>query len=53
MSMRRLERTRSCASGDEDVDRRAETFIANFYQQLRLERQISLEIQYYRSEEFF
>ncbi|XP_057957499.1 uncharacterized protein LOC131150661 [Malania oleifera] len=53
---RRLERARSYASAggssfsssDGDVDRKADMFIANFYRQLRLERQISLELRYYR-----
>ncbi|OIT31686.1 hypothetical protein A4A49_53601 [Nicotiana attenuata] len=31
---------------ENDIDRRAEVFIANFRRQLRLERQISLELRY-------
>ncbi|WMV40334.1 hypothetical protein MTR67_033719 [Solanum verrucosum] len=31
---------------EKDVDQRAEMFIANFRRQLRLERQISLELRY-------
>lgn len=31
---------------ENDVDKRAETFIANFRRQLQLERQISLELRY-------
>ncbi|XP_022987374.1 uncharacterized protein LOC111484948 [Cucurbita maxima] len=42
-----LQRTPSYASED-DVDKRAEAFIANFYRQLRIERQVSLELQYCR-----
>lgn len=30
----------------DDINRRADIFIANFYRQLQLERQISLELQY-------
>ncbi|KAJ4889426.1 Uncharacterized protein Rs2_29174 [Raphanus sativus] len=31
---------------DEDIDNKAEMFIANFYKQLKIERQISLELKY-------
>ncbi|GJN03662.1 hypothetical protein PR202_ga21133 [Eleusine coracana subsp. coracana] len=34
--------------GDEDIDRRAEEFIANFYRQLQMERQVSLQLRYVR-----
>ncbi|CAN8253080.1 unnamed protein product [Cochlearia groenlandica] len=34
-------------SSDEDIDKKAELFIANFYKQLKIERQISLELKYY------
>ncbi|GAB4853580.1 hypothetical protein Ancab_017771 [Ancistrocladus abbreviatus] len=43
--------TRSGLS-DEDIDKRAEMFIANFYHQLRLERQISLDLRYCRANSF-
>ncbi|EOA14212.1 hypothetical protein CARUB_v10027367mg [Capsella rubella] len=33
-------------SSDEDIDSKAEMFIANFYKQLQIERQISLELKY-------
>ncbi|CAL9243968.1 unnamed protein product [Arabidopsis halleri] len=33
-------------SSDEDIDNKAEMFIANFYRQLQIERQISLELKY-------
>ncbi|XP_010443437.1 PREDICTED: uncharacterized protein LOC104726305 [Camelina sativa] len=33
-------------SSDEDIDSKAEMFIANFYKQLKIERQISLELKY-------
>ncbi|XP_038879799.1 uncharacterized protein LOC120071543 [Benincasa hispida] len=50
-SSRGLQRTTSYASED-DVDKRAEAFIANFYRQLRIERQVSLELQYCRGNSF-
>ncbi|KGN65448.1 uncharacterized protein LOC101218317 [Cucumis sativus] len=50
-SSRGLQRTTSYASED-DVDSRAEAFIANFYRQLRIERQVSLELQYCRGNSF-
>ncbi|KAG2692128.1 hypothetical protein I3760_08G037800 [Carya illinoinensis] len=37
---------------EDDVDKRAEMFIANFHHQLRIERQISLELQYCRGNSF-
>ncbi|KAL5699232.1 hypothetical protein ACHQM5_030165 [Ranunculus cassubicifolius] len=43
-----LQRTSSYVS-DEDIDSKADMFIANFHRQLRLERQISLELQYCKS----
>ncbi|XP_022889426.1 uncharacterized protein LOC111404932 [Olea europaea var. sylvestris] len=46
-STRELQRTISYPSED-DIDKRADKFIANFYKQLQLERQISLELRYYR-----
>ncbi|KAL6893826.1 hypothetical protein ACP4OV_007924 [Aristida adscensionis] len=42
----------SPASGDDDVDRRAEEFIRNFYRQLRMERQVSLQLRYVRGNSF-
>ncbi|KAL4654621.1 hypothetical protein ACB092_01G393700 [Castanea dentata] len=46
-----IQRTMSFPSED-DVDKRAEMFIANFYRQLQIERQISLELQYCRGNSF-
>ena len=46
-----IQRTISCPSED-DVDKRADMFIANFYHQLQIERQISLELQYCRGNSF-
>jgi hypothetical protein len=40
-----LQRTISFPS-DDDINKRAEMFIANFRRQLRLERQISLQLRY-------
>ncbi|KAL8460196.1 hypothetical protein ACS0TY_031146 [Phlomoides rotata] len=54
-SSRTLQRTTSCPSSeviDDDIDRRADAFIANFYKQLRFERQISLQLRYYRGNTF-
>ncbi|KAJ1268682.1 hypothetical protein BS78_07G153400 [Paspalum vaginatum] len=36
------------AGDDDDIDQRAEMFIANFYRQLRMERQVSLQLRYVR-----
>ncbi|XP_020578758.1 uncharacterized protein LOC110023609 [Phalaenopsis equestris] len=36
----------SNASSIDDIDQRAENFIENFYRQLRMERQVSLELRY-------
>lgn len=49
-SARKLERASSSRYGsdEDDVDQRAEIFIDNFRRQLRLERQISLQLRYYR-----
>lgn len=41
---RALQRTISSPSDQEDIDKRAEMFIANFYNQLKMERQISLQL---------
>ncbi|CAL5005948.1 unnamed protein product [Urochloa decumbens] len=38
----------SGSPGDPDIDRRAEQFIANFYKQLQMERQVSLQLRYVR-----
>ncbi|KAG6587758.1 hypothetical protein SDJN03_16323, partial [Cucurbita argyrosperma subsp. sororia] len=51
ISWRGLQRTRSYASED-DVDMRAEAFIANFYHHLRIERQVLLDLQYCRRNSF-
>ncbi|KAL3623882.1 hypothetical protein CASFOL_032698 [Castilleja foliolosa] len=48
----RLERTMSYPSSEDDIDKRAEVFIAIFYKNLRYERQISLEVRYYRGNSF-
>jgi hypothetical protein len=45
---RNIQRATSFAS-DDDIDKRAEIFIANFRRQLRFERQVSLELSYCRS----
>ncbi|XP_022145292.1 uncharacterized protein LOC111014780 [Momordica charantia] len=49
-SMRRLERASSLRYGnaEDDVDKRSQIFIDNFLRRLRLERQISLQLRYYR-----
>lgn len=49
---RSLQRTISCPSSDDDIDKRAEMFIANFRRQLQLERQISLQLRYRREPSF-
>ena len=48
-SSRGLRRTISYPSSDQDdnIDQRAEMFIANFRRQLQMERQVSLELRYY------
>lgn len=46
-----LHRTISYPSED-DIDKRAEMFIANFHRQLQIERQISLELGYCRANSF-
>ncbi|KAJ4709334.1 DUF761 domain-containing protein [Melia azedarach] len=46
-----LHRTISYPSED-DIDKRAEIFIENFHKQLRIERQISLELGYCRANSF-
>ncbi|KAD4179908.1 hypothetical protein E3N88_28499 [Mikania micrantha] len=37
---------------EEDIDKRAELFIENFYKQLRYQRQVSLELRYKRGPSF-
>lgn len=46
-----LQRTTSFPEED-DIDRRAEMFITNFKRQLRMERQVSLELRYRRDNSF-
>ncbi|KAK6248085.1 hypothetical protein QUC31_019650 [Theobroma cacao] len=48
---RRLARTTSYLSED-DIDKRAEMFIANFHKQLQIERQVSLQLKYLRANSF-
>ncbi|CAD6265316.1 unnamed protein product [Miscanthus lutarioriparius] len=43
-----VQRPRVAGGGDDDIDQRAELFIANFYRQLRMERQVSLQLRYVR-----
>ncbi|OMP05665.1 hypothetical protein CCACVL1_01854 [Corchorus capsularis] len=50
-SSRRLSRTTSYPSED-DIDKRAEMFIANFHKQLQIERQVSLQLKYLRGNSF-
>ncbi|KQJ98512.1 uncharacterized protein LOC100846517 [Brachypodium distachyon] len=40
----------SSSSGDDDIDRRAEQFIANFYKHIQMERQVSLQLRYCRAD---
>ena len=49
-----LQRTVSYPSDhdQDDIDQRAEMFIANFRRQLQMERQVSLEVRYYRGNSF-
>ncbi|KAG6390592.1 hypothetical protein SASPL_148330 [Salvia splendens] len=49
-SSRSLQRTISYQSSDDDVDTKADAFIANFYKQLQFERQISLELRYCKAD---
>ncbi|XP_041022460.1 uncharacterized protein LOC121263563 [Juglans microcarpa x Juglans regia] len=51
-SFRGVQRAKSFAYSDDDVDRRADIFIANFRRQLRFERQISLELRYCNGRSF-
>ncbi|GMN52092.1 hypothetical protein TIFTF001_021244 [Ficus carica] len=47
-----LQRTISYPSDQDDIDQKAEMFIANFRKQLQMERQVSLELRYYRGNSF-
>ncbi|PWA99820.1 hypothetical protein CTI12_AA003280 [Artemisia annua] len=47
-----LQRTTSFPE-EEDVDKKAELFIANFYRQLKMERQVSLQLRYRRDSTSF
>ncbi|KAH7544645.1 hypothetical protein FEM48_Zijuj01G0007700 [Ziziphus jujuba var. spinosa] len=48
-----LQRTMSYPSDqDYDIDQRAEMFINNFRRQLQIERQVSLELRYFRGNSF-
>ncbi|KAG6388472.1 hypothetical protein SASPL_149899 [Salvia splendens] len=49
-SSRSLQQTVSYQSSDDDVDTKADAFIANFYKQLQFERQISLKLRYCRAD---
>jgi hypothetical protein len=40
----------SSPAGDDDIDRRAELFIANFYRHNQMERQVSLQLRYCRAD---
>ncbi|KAK8482473.1 hypothetical protein V6N13_060350 [Hibiscus sabdariffa] len=48
----RLARTTSYQSEEDDIDKRAEMFIANFHRQLGIERQVSLQLKYLRGNSF-
>ncbi|CAM0883756.1 unnamed protein product [Alopecurus aequalis] len=47
-SSRASEDAESSPVGDQDIDRRAELFIANFYKHIQMERQVSLQLRYCR-----
>ncbi|MFS7918217.1 hypothetical protein Hanom_Chr03g00198221 [Helianthus anomalus] len=47
----RVDRTKSFRE-EEDIDKRAEMFIDNFYRQLRYQKQVSLELRYARNRSF-
>ncbi|KAL3643040.1 hypothetical protein CASFOL_013855 [Castilleja foliolosa] len=51
-SAKSLSRTISYPISEDDVDKKADAFIANFYKQLQIERQVSLELRYYRGNSF-
>ncbi|KAM7268039.1 hypothetical protein ACFE04_010205 [Oxalis oulophora] len=44
--------SRSSSSSEDDIDKRADIFISNFRRQLRYERQVSLELRYFRVNSF-
>ncbi|KAI3811413.1 hypothetical protein L1987_21135 [Smallanthus sonchifolius] len=46
-----LQRTTSFPEED-DIDKRADMFISNFYRQLKMERQVSLQLRYRRDASF-
>lgn len=46
-----LQRTTSFPEED-DIDKRADMFISNFYRQLKMERQVSLQLRYKRDTSF-
>ncbi|KAL3746079.1 hypothetical protein ACJRO7_015089 [Eucalyptus globulus] len=49
-SRQELQRTMSCLlSSEDDIDKRVDMFISNFHRQLRMERQISLQLRYCRA----
>ncbi|KAL5973985.1 hypothetical protein ACLOJK_030645 [Asimina triloba] len=41
-----IQRTRSDASSSDDIDKRADIFIASFYKHIQMERQVSLQLRY-------
>ncbi|KAG2579140.1 uncharacterized protein LOC120680217 [Panicum virgatum] len=43
-------RSPASSAGNDDIDQHAEQFIANFYQQLQMERQVSLQLRYVRGD---
>ncbi|KAJ4813601.1 cotton fiber protein [Rhynchospora pubera] len=43
-------RTSSNVSSSDDIDKRAEIFITNFYKHIQMERQVSLELRYCREQ---
>ncbi|XP_040374617.1 uncharacterized protein LOC121052804 [Rosa chinensis] len=49
---RHLQRTISYPSDQDDIDQKAEMFIANFRRQLQIERQVSLQLRYCRGNSF-
>lgn len=51
--VQQIQRTPSLPSDQDDIDKRAGIFIANFRNQLRMERQVSLELRYNRRDTSF
>ena len=43
-------RSPASSARNDDIDQRAEQFIANFYRQLQMERQVSLQLRYVRGD---